>query len=78
MTDNEEANDSLAAIESEMTELVRGRFSKSGVSKRDFAKMANTTYVYTHDILSGKKTASVDKLILMCSALQIDVNVTAE
>ena len=60
----------------DMTELLAGIFEKKEISKAALARKAGMSEVYLHQVFSGRRKPSRDRLICLCVGLEASMEET--
>ena len=60
------------------SEILRAAVRRSGIRKAELARRSGMSEVYLHQILSGRRTPSRNRVLALCLALGMDVGETNE
>ena len=73
LTENEES-----FVSKEVCSLLAELFARKNISKSVLAKKAGTSAIYLHQIFSGKRNPSRNRLLCLCLAMEASVEETQE
>lgn len=59
-----------------VAELLTTLFAKKTISKADLARRANISEVYLHQVFSGRRSPSRDRLLCLCAGLGVTLDET--
>lgn len=65
-------------FQKEMTDLLTDLFEKKEISKAALARKAGMSEVYLHQVFSGRRKPSRDRLICLCVGLEADLEETQQ
>ena len=63
-------------VETDLTEVLTELYEKCGLSKAELARRAGMSEVYVHQVFSGRRTPSRDRLLCLCIGLEATLEET--
>lgn len=65
-------------VDSEATELMAKFFKRQGYSKAEVARRSGMSEVYLHQLFSGRRRPSRDRLLCLCIGMELTVEETQQ
>ena len=62
----------------DLSQLLSALYHKKSISKADLARRANISEVYLHQVFSGRRSPTRDRLLCICIALEATVDETQQ
>ena len=63
-------------IDRSVTELLSALYEKQNISKAELARRASMSEVYLHQLFSGRRKPSRDKLLCLCIGMELTIEET--
>ena len=60
-------------VETDLTEVLAKLYEKCGFSKAELARRAGMSEVYLHQVFSGRRKPSRDRLLCLCIGMEADL-----
>ena len=71
-------DNALSFSDSSVAQLLSALFEKQSISKAELARKANISEVYLHQVFSGRRNPSRDRLLCLCIGLSATLEDTQE
>lgn len=63
-------------VKSDVTELIYAYYERQGISKAVLARQAGMSDVYLHQLFSGRRKPSRDKILCLCIGMELSIEDT--
>ena len=63
-------------VDRSVTELLSALYEKQNISKAELARRASMSEVYLHQLFSGRRKPSRDKLLCLCIGMELTIEET--
>ena len=65
-------------VETDLTEVLARLYERCGLSKAELARQAEMSEVYLHQVFSGRRKPSRDRLLCLCIGMEASLEETQE
>ena len=65
-------------LETDLTEILSGLYERCSLSKAELARRAGMSEVYLHQVFSGRRKPSRDRLLCLCVGMEVRLEETQQ